>query len=145
MVDYHEEMNSECFKQWFIRLLNLLEEPSYIVMDNAPYHSVVWNKIPSSNSTKSEIITWLAKNEIQASINETKAELLGKLMPFKDKEKMYELDILAAQHGHTVIRLPPYHCQYKPIELLWAKVKEEIAKKIQLLSYPMSKNWCIMH
>lgn len=29
---------------------------------------------------------------------------------------------------HEVIRLPPYHCQYNPIELIWAKVKGEVAK-----------------
>jgi hypothetical protein len=30
--------------------------------------------------------------------------------------------------GHEVIRLPPYHCQYNPIELIWAQVKAEVAK-----------------
>jgi len=31
--------------------------------------------------------------------------------------------------GHEVIRLPPYHCQYYPIELIWAQVKGEVATK----------------
>jgi len=31
--------------------------------------------------------------------------------------------------GHEVIRLPPYHCQYNPIELIWAQVKGEVATK----------------
>ncbi|KAF0730134.1 DDE 3 domain-containing protein [Aphis craccivora] len=30
--------------------------------------------------------------------------------------------------GHEVVRLPPYHCQYNPIELIWAQVKGEVAK-----------------
>jgi len=30
--------------------------------------------------------------------------------------------------GHEVIRLPPYHCQYNPIELIWVEVKAEVAK-----------------
>jgi hypothetical protein len=30
--------------------------------------------------------------------------------------------------GHPVIRLPTYHCQYNPIELLFAKVEEEVAQ-----------------
>lgn len=25
--------------------------------------------------------------------------------------------------GHGVVRLPPHHCQYNPIELIWAQVK----------------------
>jgi len=31
--------------------------------------------------------------------------------------------------GHEVIRLPPYHCQYNPIELIWAQVKGEVVTK----------------
>lgn len=27
-----------------------------------------------------------------------------------------------------VARLPPYHCQYNSIELIWAQVKGEVAK-----------------
>ncbi|GBN42653.1 hypothetical protein AVEN_134327-1 [Araneus ventricosus] len=38
-VDYHEEMNSEVFKKWFLDLLRGLDEPCVIVIDNASYHS----------------------------------------------------------------------------------------------------------
>lgn len=27
------------------------------------------------------------------------------------------------EHGHTVVRLPPYHCDLNPIELIWAQKK----------------------
>jgi hypothetical protein len=37
--DYHEEMNSTVFEEWFKRVLPTLEEKSVIVMDNASYHS----------------------------------------------------------------------------------------------------------
>jgi hypothetical protein len=47
------------------------------------------------------------------------------LIPF---EKKYELDKLALEIGHEVIRLPPYHYQYNLIELIWAQVKYQIAK-----------------
>lgn len=30
--------------------------------------------------------------------------------------------------GHEVVLLPPYHCQYNPIESIWAQVKGEVAK-----------------
>ena len=42
---------------------------------------------------------------------------------------MYELDVLANEMGHEVIRLPPYHCQYNPIELLWAQIKKGVANR----------------
>jgi hypothetical protein len=44
-------------------------------------------------------------------------------------KKKYELDDLALQFGHQVVRLPPYHCQYNPIELIWAQVKREVAER----------------
>lgn len=45
------------------------------------------------------------------------------------KKKKYKLDEVSLQMGHEVVRLPPYHCQYNPIELIWAQVKGEVAKK----------------
>jgi len=30
---------------------------------------------------------------------------------------------------YEVIRLPSYHCQYNPIEMMWAQVKRQIATK----------------
>lgn len=39
--DYHGSMNGELFEKWLLeQLLPRLEEPSVIVLDNAPYHSV---------------------------------------------------------------------------------------------------------
>jgi transposase len=29
----------------------------------------------------------------------------------------------------TVLRLPPYHCELNPIELIWAQIKNEVASK----------------
>lgn len=126
--DYHDEMNAQSFKEWFISFLNLLEEGSVIVMDNAPYHSVLAEKIPATNWKKEEIQKWLTEKCIAFSHNETKVELLEKVKPFKNKEKTYELDVIASLMGHSVVRLPPYHCQYNPIELIWAKVKRDVAE-----------------
>lgn len=39
------------------------------------------------------------------------------------------IDTIAAEAGHKVVRLPPHHCQYNPIELIWAHVKSYIAKR----------------
>ncbi|KAF0768771.1 DDE 3 domain-containing protein [Aphis craccivora] len=30
--------------------------------------------------------------------------------------------------GHSVVRLPPYHCQYNHIELIWAQIKNKVAE-----------------
>ncbi|XP_068208343.1 uncharacterized protein [Palaemon carinicauda] len=36
---------------------------------------------------------------------------------------------MAHENGHRIVRLPPYHCQYYPIELIWEQVKKYVAKK----------------
>jgi hypothetical protein len=30
--------------------------------------------------------------------------------------------------GHLVIRLSSYHCKYSPLQLIWTKVKEDVAQ-----------------
>ena len=87
-------------------------------MDNAPYHSVTLNKIPNTSTKKGDIIQWLQRKEIQFSAYE-----------IKNQCKMYELDQLANERGHEVIRLPPYHCHYNPIENVWSQVKRGVANK----------------
>ena len=51
-------------------------------------------------------------------------ELLEKVKPFKNKEKTYELDVIASLMDHSVVRLPPYHCQYNPNynQIMMAKI-----------------------
>lgn len=39
------------------------------------------------------------------------------------------VDKIALDHGHRVVRLPPYHCQYNPIELIWVQVKGYVSKR----------------
>lgn len=34
------------------------------------------------------------------------------------------IDDIAKEAGKTVLRLPPYHCELNPIELVWSKVKQ---------------------
>jgi transposase len=132
--DYHPEINTELLTIWFINhFINYLEEGSVIVIDNASYHSAVLNKAPSKNSRKSEIADWLKKKNITVDTTETGAELLQRVQLLKTRN-IYELDQIANERGHQVIRLPPYHCQYNPIELMWAKVKRECNRPRLLLS-----------
>lgn len=127
-TDYHSQMNSELFKSWFTQMLNNLEEPSVIIMDNASYHSTLIDNYPKSNAKKADVQEWLTKKNIKFSPLETLAELKMRVKALIPNEKKYELDQLALEMGHEVIRLPPYHCQYNPIELIWAQVKGQVAK-----------------
>lgn len=42
----------------------------------------------------------------------------------------YLADEEAKRRGHIVLRLPPYHCQYNPIEMIWGLMKRYYDKHI---------------
>ncbi|XP_042210282.1 uncharacterized protein LOC121858120 [Homarus americanus] len=126
--DYHDSINHTCFQSWFqTQLLPNIPAHSLIVMDNASYHSQILNKAPASNSKKCEIIQWLTEHNIAHDPSHTKFELLSLVKSHKNKQ-VYEVDQIACDAGHEVLRLPLYHCQLNPIELIWAKVKTEVKK-----------------
>ena len=128
--DYHHQMNNEVFKEWFLDLLRGLEESCVLVMDNASYHSCVTEKIPTTNSKKQDIVSWLTSKQIPHDPRRTIPELRQIVDQYKGLfPKVYELDKIAAEMGHEVVRLPPYHCHYNPIELIWAQVKGEVADR----------------
>nr|XP_049694765.1 uncharacterized protein LOC126054218 isoform X1 [Helicoverpa armigera] len=125
--DYHSEMNKYNFTKWVTeKLIPNLREPSIIVMDNAPYHSVVLNKAPTSGSKVAEIKLWLLDNNITFEDSLRKPQLLMLVKQHKP-EPIYEIDHILGDHGHTVVRLPPYHCDLNPIELIWGIAKHKIA------------------
>lgn len=128
--DYHGEMNGEMFRKWLTgHVISNLEEPSLIVMDNAPYHSMLAEKRPSSAWTKLQLSTWLTANNISFDPSLTKVELLV-LAKMHKKEKRYVIDELLRSHGHEIIRLPPYHCDFNAIEMIWAHAKTYYNKHI---------------
>jgi hypothetical protein len=51
----------------------------------------------------------------------------------KIKNFFYQIDELARAHGKTVLRLPPYHSHFNPIELIWAQFKRNVRVRNSLL------------
>ena len=54
-VDYHERMKGEVFVNWMHNILPRLASNSVIVIDNAPYHSVELQHIPTKQWRKQNI------------------------------------------------------------------------------------------
>jgi transposase len=48
----------------------------------------------------------------------------------QDIQKYYLIDDLVHTNGHHILRLPPYNCQYNPIELAWGFLKNYYNKNI---------------
>lgn len=127
--DYHGQMNYELFSKWFSeKLLPNIPENSIIIMDNAPYHNVLSPcSAPISSSHKETIRKWLIKNGITVSPDCLKPELievLNKISP----APIYEIDLIAEQFGHEILRTPPYHPELQPIETCWGIVKNQVAR-----------------
>jgi transposase len=125
----NEEINSEKFEEWLRdQLLPNLPLQSIIVLDNAPTHSKQYNKTPTQSNTKQQIKDWLNKNNIRFSENSLKPELL-KLVKEHSSGKSYTVDKMIKDYGHIPIRLPPYHCEFNPIEHVWGQMKEFISTR----------------
>ena len=127
---YHDDMNHANYVKWLQEnLIPNLESRSVIVVDNASYHNVQLNRHPTSNARKGEMLFWLDKRGIRYSSDMTKAELYDLIKMHKPQYETFAIDCLLAEHGHTVIRLPPYHPDLNPIEKIWGIVKARIAAK----------------
>ena len=127
--DYHEDMNAEVFEKWFSSILELIEPGSVIVMDNASYHSRRVESTPTSLWRKGQIINWLHLKNIEHQPHMLKVQLLDIARLQKAEFTKYVIDEMARERGVTVLRLPPYHCELNPIELIWAQIKNQVASK----------------
>ena len=94
-ADYHEEMNGELFHKWFSSVLPKLEPNSVIVCDNASYHGVRCEKVPSISWKKCDIINWLNDKGVDIEGDMLKVELLQKVASIKHRYEKYVIDEMA--------------------------------------------------
>lgn len=127
--DYHDDMNASNFMRWMTeKVIPNLPSNCIVVMDNAPYHCKQLNKAPTMSNLKAEMQEWLTNNNILFDDCWTKPQLYELVKRHKG-DPVYEIENLLNQHGHEVVRLPPYHCDLNPIEKIWAIVKRRVAEK----------------
>jgi transposase len=127
--DYHGQMNGDLFQKWFVeKLLPNIPNASLIIMDNASYHHILSDySAPTPTCSKEKIRTWIEANKIPCKDDCLKVELIDILRKIAP-EPTYNIDIIARQHGHEVIRTPPYHPELQPIEMCWGILKNEVAR-----------------
>jgi transposase len=142
-ADYHEEMDAVHFEKWFKeQLIPNLPPGSIIVMDNAPYHSVILDKAPTSANRKADMQQWLTAHSIPWDPSLLKPELYELVKQAKPKFVKYKIDTMAEEAGHRVVRLPPYHCELNPIELIWANMKGWVARNNTTFKLPDVQELC---
>lgn len=128
--DYHDNMNFDNYSKWIkTQLIPNLKPNSVVVLDNACYHNSLQNPAPNSNSRKQVMMDWLSQRNIDHSPTMYKTQLYDLVLKNKQRFVEYKIDTILSQHGHTALRLPPYHPQFNPIENIWGIVKGFVAKK----------------
>ena len=127
--DYHGQMNYDLFAKWFTdQLLPNIPKDSLIIMDNASYHNAVsTHSAPTATCKKARIRSWLEQNKIPLREDCLKAEMIEILTKFAPP-LAYAIDDIATDHGHEILRTPPYHPELQPIETCWGVLKNKIAR-----------------
>jgi transposase len=128
--DYHTNMNWDNFSGWFQeKLLKNIPENSLIIMDNAAYHNVLAEEaFPKKSHSIKRLREWLSNNAIPWTKDMLKAELFELCSRLATKPE-FLIDNIANNHGHSVLRTPPYHPELQPIETCWAIVKNHVAQQ----------------
>lgn len=123
--DYNE-IDAECFLEWFKNIIPQLEPESVVVMNNAPYHSMKVEKIPTTAWNKQQIIDWLQSKGISVEKSYLKKELLCEVDSVAPQYNKCLVDKTAKENDIKILRLPPYHWKLNPFNLVWALVKKNI-------------------
>ena len=136
--DYHKEMNALHFCHWFKNMLLLLPLNSVVVLDKAPYHTMLDSEFRNTTTkwNKAYILLWIDKRGIPLPNNvvgfhKLTVKNLLKLCKDYRYEKKYELEKIKNELRPDVelLWLPVAHCEFNPIELIWAYVKNRVAKE----------------
>lgn len=121
----------ETYNKWvFDVLLKLLLPGSLIVIDSHPIHGKLVNNTLTRYHSKSEMISWLRKNNISCAANMHKAELYELISKCRMPPADYDFDKLLKAHGFDVLRLPFGCNNLSPSPLLWKELATRIAPEI---------------
>lgn len=130
--DYHGEMNAELFHRWLTtRLLPSLNEPSVLVIDNAPYHSRLTDgsHCPNTATRKDDLKRWLEQHSMSYPPQATRPELLL-ICKENRPPPQFTVDNTIREWGHEVVRLPPAHPELNAIEQVWGCMKRYVRSSL---------------
>ena len=120
-------MDGDKCEKWFSeQLLPNCPKNAVIVLDNASYHTRRVEPIPTSSWRKADVMKWVIDHGISVSDDLLKRELLHIVNENKEKYLKYVIDEMVRKAGLQLLRLPPYHCELNPIEMVWSQLKHFI-------------------
>ena len=77
---------------------------------------------------KAGLQQWLERKSVKFPADTLRNKLCKWVKRVRVDDSQCVRDSLAKASGHDVIRLPPYHSEYKPIELNWELMKGYVAR-----------------
>jgi hypothetical protein len=126
--DDHGQMNWENFSRGLtVQWLPHVPPNARIILDHAGDHHVfVEQAFPTRTTSREEMRAWLNRTHIPWRDDMLTSELLEVCRRFSPTPE-YQRDRIAAEHGHSIVRTPPYHPELQPIETCGAIVKNSMA------------------
>lgn len=79
-------------------------------------------QVSNDGYEKSDIQEWLTRNNIPFTKGMLKPEHVY-LCKLSKPQPRFVVHEMLKEHGHTALRLPPYHADLNPVELIWANSK----------------------
>ena len=128
--DYHNDIDSKTYYEWLKNVLPYLPQNAILVIDNASIHNKRSAGTPTSQTIKQDMQNWLISKNINFSPNALKAELWEIIKEKLKSEPEYDIDkmVKKIRKDITLERLPPYHCELNPIEMVWGILKRDVRK-----------------
>jgi transposase len=145
LADYHQDMNADAFEEYLRQLCPKLGKGAVLIMDNASYHTRNLFPMLTQASRYDAMTTFCDEHGINYPVElaTTDRRVPGRILkdafwrhwvkPHLEKQPaMYAAEAIASEFGVEILRLPPYHCFFNPIEMAWGVVKGQVAKKNSL-------------
>ena len=142
LADYHQDMNADAFEDYLRELCPKLGKGAVLIMDNAPYHTRNLFPMPTQSSRYDEMTVYCDENGIEYPVERATSnrrvpdriqkDAFWRHWVKKHIEKqpvIYAAEAIASEFEVEILRLPPYHCFFNPIEMAWGVVKGHVAKK----------------
>uniref|UniRef100_A0A8R1HY40 DDE_3 domain-containing protein n=1 Tax=Caenorhabditis japonica TaxID=281687 RepID=A0A8R1HY40_CAEJA len=138
VIDYHKTMTAESYGQYMDVVLPLIlaacpaGRRPVLVIDNASIHNKLVQKVAAKAWKKGDIVTWLADQGVVVDQEQTKEAIWKEAVDYMATQggakamRKFEVDEKAKGLGISIVRLPPYHCCFNPIELIWGMLKSKL-------------------
>ena len=127
-------MTSQFYEKWLKNLVinGKIPRKSVIVMDNASYHKRQTHCNPSMSMTKKTLINFVRDHDrfqnADSLRNFRKKDIMA-IIKEMNIQPEYATDKILEEYDIRILRLPPYHCQFNPIEKAWSGMKRKVRRK----------------